>query len=144
MRTYIINHAVRIAVLQSQLLSTFVIRIHYKLYLHIWIVAEEGALLDGEANREAACLKLLLVAEGCNVSVEDFPQLLCLSIVVNHLTLNELSHLHFFFTIESVGLGCTILALLATDDVVVAKEFNHLFHLVLDVEARSLHIVDKE
>ena len=87
---------------------------------------------------------MLLVAECGNISVEDFLQLLCLGVVVNHLTLNKLSHLHFFFTIEGVGFWCTILALLTTDDVVVTKELNHLFHLVLDVEARSLHIVDKE
>ena len=87
---------------------------------------------------------MLLVAECRDVAVEDFLQLLSLGVVVNHLTLNELSHLHFFFTIEGVGFWCTILALLTTDDVVVAKELNHLFHLVLDVEARSLHIVDKE
>ena len=144
LRTYIVNHAVHVTILQSQLLSTFIIRIHYKLYLHIRIVAEEGALLDGESHGETACLILLLVAECRNISVEDFLQLLCLGVVVNHLTLNELSHLHFFFTIEGVGLGSTILALLTADDVVVAKEFYHLFHLVLDIEARSLHIVDKE
>ena len=144
MRTHIVNHTVHIAVLQSQLFCTFVVCIHYELYLHIRIVAEEGALLDGETHGETACLILLLVAECRNVAVEDFLQLLCLGVVVNHLTLNELSHLHFFFTIESVGFGSTILALLTTDDVVVAKELNHLFYLVLDVEARSLHIVDKE
>ena len=144
LRTHIVNHAVDIAVLQSQLFSSFIVSIHHELYLHIRIVAEEGALLDGETHGETACLILLLVAECRNISVEDFLQLLCLGVVVNHLTLNELSHLHFFFTIEGVGFWCTILALLTTDDVVVAKELNYLFHLVLDVEARSLHIVDKE
>ena len=144
MRTHIVNHAVDIAVLQSQLFGSFIVSIHRKLYLHIRIVAEEGALLDGETHGETACLILLLVAECRNISVEDFLQLLCLGVVVNHLTLNELSHLHFFFTIEGVGFWSTILALLTTDDVVVAKELYHLFHLVLDVEARSLHVVDKE
>ena len=144
LRTYIVNHAVDIAVLQSQLLSTFIIRIHYKLYLHIRVVAQEGALLDGEPHGETACLVLLLIAECCNISVEDFLQLLCLGIVVNHLALNELSHLHFFFTIESVGFRSALLALFTTDDVVVAKELYYLFYLVLDIQARSLHIVDKE
>ena len=144
MRSHVVNHAVDIAVLQSQLLSTFIIRIHHKLYLHIWIVAEEGALFDGKPHGERACFVLLLVAESCDVAVEDFLQLLCLGIVVNHLALNELSHLHFFFTVESVGLRSAILALFTTDDVVVAKELYYLFHLVLDIKARSLHIVDKE
>ena len=144
MRTHIVNHAVDIAVLQSQLFGCFIVSIHHELYLHIRIVAEEGTLLDGKTHGETACLVLLLVAESRDVAVEDFLQLLSLGVVVNHLALNELSHLHFFFTIEGVGFWCTILALLTTDDVVVAKELNHLFHLVLDVEARSLHIVDKE
>ena len=144
LRTHIVNHAVDIAVLQSQLLGSFIVSIHHELYLHIRIVAEEGALLDGKPHGETACLILLLVAECRDVAVEDFLQLLSLGVVVNHLTLNELSHLHFFFTIESVGLGSTILALLTTDDVVVAKEFYYLLYLVLDIEARSLHIVDKE
>ena len=134
--------AVCLAIPVEGIVQTLVV--HHELYLHIRIVAEEGALLDGKSHGETACLILLLVAENRNVAVENFLQLLCLGVVVNHLTLNELSHLHFFFTIESVGLGSTILALLTTDDVVVAKEFNHLFHLVLDVKARSLHIVDKE
>ena len=144
MWTYVVNHAVDIAVLQSQLFCTFIIRIHYELYLHIRIVAEEGALLDGKTHGETACLVLLLVAESRDVAVEDFLQLLCLGIVVNHLALNELSHLHFFFTIESVGFRSALLALFTTDNVVVAKELNHLFNFVLDIEARSLHIVDKE
>ena len=144
MRSHIVNHAVDIAVLQSQLLSTFVVSIHHELYLHIWIVAEEGALFDGKPHGETASLVLLLVTECRDVTVEDFLQLLCLGIVVNHLALNELSYLHFFFTIEGVGFRCALLALLTTDDVVVAKEFYYLLYLVLDIEARSLHIVDKE
>ena len=144
LRPHIVNHAVDIAVLQSQLFGSFIVSIHYELYLHIRIVAEEGALLDGKAHGETACLILLLVAEGCDVAVEDFLQLFCLGVVVNHLALNKLSHLHFFFTVESVGLRSTILALFTTDDVVVAKKLYYLFHLVLDIKARSLHIVDKE
>ena len=144
MRSHVVNHAVDIAVLQSQLLSTFVVCIHYELYLYIRIIAEEGALLDGKTHGETACLVLLLVAESRDVAVEDFLQLLSLGVVVNHLALNELSHLHFFFTIEGVGFRCALLALLTTDDVVVAKEFYYLLYLVLDIEARSLHIVDKE
>ena len=87
---------------------------------------------------------MLLVAECRDVAVEDFLQLLSLGVVVNYLTLNKLCHLHFFFTIEGVGFRSTILALFTADDVVVTKELNHLFYLVFDIKARSLHIIDKE
>ena len=87
---------------------------------------------------------MLLVAEGRDVAIEYFLQLLSLRVVVNNLTLNELRHLHFLFTIESVGFGSTILALLTTNDVVVAKKLYYLFYLVLNGKARRFHIVDEE
>ncbi len=87
---------------------------------------------------------MLLVFQGSDVLIEDFLQLFCLCVVVHHLALDKLSHLHLLLAIEGKSIGCTLLALLTADDVVVTKEFNHLFHLILDSEARGLHVVDKE
>lgn len=41
LRSHVVNHAVDIAVLQSQLLGSFIVSIHHELYLHIRIVAEK-------------------------------------------------------------------------------------------------------
>ena len=70
--------------------------------------------------------------------------MLCLSIIVSHLTLYELGNLHFLFAIEGIGVGCSLFALLTTDNIVVAKELHNLLHLVLDGKARGLHVVDQE
>ena len=70
--------------------------------------------------------------------------MLCLSIVVSHLTLDELGNLHFLFAIEGIGVGCSLFALLTTDNIVVAEELHNLLYLVLDGEARGLHVVDQQ
>ena len=140
----IIHHAVGIAVLQSQLLGGVIVGIHHKLHHHVGIVAEEGTLLDGKPHGETARLVLLLVFEGSDILVEYLLQLLRLGIVVHHLVLDELRHLHLLLAIEGKGVGCTLLALLAADDVVVAKEIHNFLYLVLDGKARSVHVVDKE
>ena len=87
---------------------------------------------------------LLLVTEGGDIFVEDFLQLFGLGVVVHHLTLDELRHLHLLFAVEGEGVWCTLLALLTTNDVVIAKELDDLLYLVLDGEARSLHVVHQE
>ena len=144
LRTEVIDHAVGL-VLQSQGIDVVVVGVHGKLHHYIGVVGvEEVALLDVESYGEGTSHVLFLVLQGRDVFAEDLLQLLCLCVVVSHLALYELGNLHLFFTIESIGVGSSLLALFTTDDVVVAEEFHNLLHLVLDGEAGCLHIVNQQ
>ena len=141
LRAYIIDHPVGIAILQGKLLGGIIVRIHHEFHHHIRIIAQEGTLFDGHPYRKTAGLVLLLITEGCDIFIENILQLLGLCVVINHLALNELRHFHLFLTVESERVWCAQLALLAADDIVIAKELHNFLHLILDGQTGRFHIV---
>ena len=141
LRTYIIYHSVGIAVLQCKLLGSIIVGVHDKLYHYIRVIAQEGTLFYSQSNRETACLILFFILESCDIFIENIFQLFSLRIIVHHLILNELCHLHFFLTIEHESVRSSLFALFTANNIIIAKELYNFLHLILDGEARSIHIV---
>ena len=113
-------------------------------YRDVGVVAEEGAALDKHAYGEGTCLIGLLVAQIGEIAEDDITQDFCLCVVVNTLVGDKRGNLHLLLTVELECVGGAFFSFLTADDVVVAQVLNHFLHLVLDIQARRIDIVDEQ
>ena len=122
--------------------SSFIVE--FEVNSHISIVGEECASHNAGTDGERAADIYLTVLQVGEVFEENLTQLFSLSVVVNLLALYDRRHLHFFFGVEGKCLLDILLWLFATNDIALAKEVEHLLHLLFQSKSRSRYILNQQ